>query len=101
MQPARSSASLKLTGRVSSTPQSRLELIKKTHPAPSVLPAPDWARTDLPKGADNAIAIVVAIQDIGRQRKELLERLRTALQSGKNTEALSLARELCGIGSCK
>lgn len=42
-------------------------------------------------------AIVKAIAEVGRQRNELLAKLREALQSGNNLLALDLARELCGL----
>jgi hypothetical protein len=42
-------------------------------------------------------AIVKAIAEVGRQRNELLAKLREALQSGNTLLALDLARELCGL----
>jgi hypothetical protein len=42
-------------------------------------------------------SIVDAILEVGRQRAAVLVRLRAALQSGKQEEALDLARELCGM----
>ena len=41
--------------------------------------------------------IVEAIQKAGHERKLLLAELRIALQSGRNDEALQLARRLCGL----
>jgi len=41
--------------------------------------------------------IVDAILEIGRQRNTLLSYLRIALESGKEREALNLARRLCGL----
>jgi hypothetical protein len=41
--------------------------------------------------------IVDAILEVGRQRNALLTKLRAALQSGENTQALNLARQLCGL----
>jgi hypothetical protein len=41
--------------------------------------------------------VVDAILEVGRQRNVLLVRLRSALQSGDNTQALNLARQLCGL----
>jgi hypothetical protein len=41
--------------------------------------------------------VVDAILEVGRQRNVLLVRLRAALQSGDNTQALNLARQLCGL----
>lgn len=43
--------------------------------------------------------IVDAILEVGRQRNSLLHQLRTALQSGRDDEALSVARQLCGMSS--
>ena len=41
--------------------------------------------------------IVDAVLEIGRQRNTLLTQLRAALQSGKDDDALILARRLCGL----
>jgi len=41
--------------------------------------------------------VVDAILEVSRQRKSLLDRLRAALQSGDDTVALELARQLCGL----
>ncbi|HUD57724.1 MAG TPA: hypothetical protein VMR02_21015 [Terracidiphilus sp.] len=41
--------------------------------------------------------IVDAIQKAGKERNALLQELRLALKTGKNAEALELARELCGL----
>ena len=41
--------------------------------------------------------IVDAILEVGRQRHALLGHLRSALQSGQNELALTVARQLCGI----
>jgi len=41
--------------------------------------------------------IVDTILEIGRQRNTLLSHLRIALESGKESEALNLARRLCGL----
>lgn len=41
--------------------------------------------------------IVDAILEIGRERSALLARLRIALESGQEREALMLSRRLCGI----
>ncbi len=41
--------------------------------------------------------IVEAIRKVSHERKLLLAELRLALQSGKNDEALQLARQLCGL----
>lgn len=41
--------------------------------------------------------IVDAILEVSRQRKLLLDELRSALQSGENDNALQLARKLCGL----
>lgn len=41
--------------------------------------------------------VVDAILEVSRQRKALLNQLRSALQSGNNAEALQLARQLCGL----
>jgi len=43
--------------------------------------------------------VVDAILKIGEERGLLLRKLRLALVSGKDDEALRLARELCGLGN--
>jgi hypothetical protein len=42
--------------------------------------------------------IVDAILEVSRQRKILLDQMRSALILGDDTEALRFARQLCGIG---
>ena len=41
--------------------------------------------------------VVDAIVEVSRQRKVLLNQLRSALQSGNDAEALRFARHLCGL----
>jgi hypothetical protein len=41
--------------------------------------------------------VVDAIQLVGKQRNALFLKLRTALDTGNDDEALNLARELCGL----
>ena len=41
--------------------------------------------------------LVDAILEVGNQRKALLSRLRSALRSGSDSEALGFARQLCGL----
>ena len=41
--------------------------------------------------------LVDAILEVGRQRNLLLAELRTALESGREREALNVARRLCGL----
>lgn len=50
--------------------------------------------SDLPVSLNG---VVDAILEVGRQRKALLDQLRSALQSGNDAEALRLARQLCGL----
>lgn len=38
-----------------------------------------------------------AAQEIAKRRTEMLDKMKVALESGKDLEALNLARELCGI----
>ena len=57
--------------------------------------------TDQSAVATSMPAIVDAIAEVGRQRSELLGKLREALQSGNNLLALDLARELCGLNNGK
>jgi hypothetical protein len=45
--------------------------------------------------------VVDAIREVGRQRKELLDQLRGALQSGNSEKALVLARQVCGLNDEK
>jgi hypothetical protein len=45
----------------------------------------------------NITGAVDAILEVGRQRKAVLEKLRAALQSGNDPQALHLARQLCGL----
>lgn len=41
--------------------------------------------------------LVDAILEVGRERKTLLDQLRSALKSGNDAEALRFARKLCGL----
>jgi conjugal transfer/entry exclusion protein len=41
--------------------------------------------------------VVDAILEVSRQRKPLLDQLRSVLQSGDDAKALQLARQLCGL----
>jgi len=41
--------------------------------------------------------VVDAILEVGRERNKLLAQLRAALESGKERDALNLARRLCGL----
>jgi hypothetical protein len=45
----------------------------------------------------NIAGAVDAILEVGRQRKAVLKKLRAALQSGNDPQALNLARQLCGL----
>ena len=45
----------------------------------------------------NTSGIVDAILEVGRQRVALLGQLRSALESGDDSKALNLARQLCGL----
>jgi hypothetical protein len=54
--------------------------------------APDRAHT----GA-SVSGVVNAILEVGHERSALLAKLRSALQSGDNTQALNLARQFCGL----
>jgi hypothetical protein len=47
--------------------------------------------------AETKTGVVDAILEVGRQRKAVLDQLRAALQSGDNSQALNLARQLCGL----
>jgi hypothetical protein len=47
--------------------------------------------------AMNAGGVINAIREVGRQRKVLLDKLRAALESGNDSGALELARQLCGL----
>jgi len=47
----------------------------------------------------NTSGIVDAILEVGRQRAALLEEMRSALESGDDSKALNLARQLCGLGN--
>lgn len=46
---------------------------------------------------DSLSGVVDAILEVGRQRKAILDHLRSALQSGATEEVLALARQLCGL----
>jgi hypothetical protein len=46
---------------------------------------------------DNLSGLVDAILEAGRQRKELLDQMRNALESGNLEKALICARRLCGL----
>ena len=41
--------------------------------------------------------LVDAAIEIADARREILQRMRTALEAGDNAEALKFARELCGL----
>jgi len=41
--------------------------------------------------------VVDAIREVGRQRKSLLDKARSALLSGDDAEALRYTRQLCGL----
>lgn len=41
--------------------------------------------------------VVDAVLEVGRQRKAVLDKMRAALQSGDDSGALKLARQLCGL----
>jgi hypothetical protein len=45
--------------------------------------------------------VVEAIREVGRQRKELLDQLRGALQSGNSEKALVLAHQVRGLSDEK
>jgi hypothetical protein len=47
----------------------------------------------------NLKGILDAALKIAAKRREILTRLRAALESGRNQEALALARQLCGLDS--
>jgi hypothetical protein len=49
-------------------------------------------------GPSNVSGVIDAILEVGQQRKALLVQLRAALQSGNDSGALELARQLCGLG---
>jgi hypothetical protein len=55
------------------------------------------SRTPEPSTALNMSGVIDAVLEVGRQRKALLAQLRAALQSGNDSGALELARQLCGI----
>jgi hypothetical protein len=82
--------------------ESELEPLLTSAEAATIPPAPD-SRLELPGDAQLVAApmvasgVVDAILEVSRQRMSLLNRLRSVLQSGNNTEALKLARQLCGI----
>jgi hypothetical protein len=42
-------------------------------------------------------ALMEAALEIAQERREDLAKLRAALESGNDTQALELARELCGV----
>jgi hypothetical protein len=48
-------------------------------------------------GSLNIMGAVDAILEVGRQRNIILNQMRAALQSGDDSRALNLARQLCGL----
>ena len=42
-------------------------------------------------------ALIEAALEIAQERREIMAKLRAALESGNDTRALELARELCGV----
>lgn len=46
---------------------------------------------------DSLAGIIEVILEVGAQRKSILVRMRAALESHQDVEALDLARELCGV----
>jgi hypothetical protein len=66
--------------------------------AESPVPAQRITQAD----GENALSGVVdAALEIARKRGETLARLRKALEQGNGTDALQLARELCGLNNEK
>jgi len=45
----------------------------------------------------SALGLVDAILEVSRQRKTILDQVRSALLSGNDVEALQFARKLCGL----
>jgi hypothetical protein len=45
----------------------------------------------------NVAGVIDSVLEVGRQRKVLLDKLRAALESGDDSGALELARQLCGL----
>jgi hypothetical protein len=45
----------------------------------------------------NMQGVIDAVLEVGSQRKAVLAQLRAALQSGNDSGALELARQLCGL----
>jgi hypothetical protein len=65
---------------------------------PSHISPPEPFVGDQAVGIPFAISGVVdAILEVSRQRKSLLDRMRSALQTGNDATALQLARQLCGL----
>jgi len=56
-------------------------------------------RADSPSNNLSVPGVVEAILEIGHQRVTLLAQMRAALESGRDNEALVLARRLCGLSS--
>jgi hypothetical protein len=63
------------------------QLVETDAPVPLELPATE---ADM----DSVVAAVLAV---GRERKAMLDRLRSALTTGQDEQALTLARELCNL----
>jgi hypothetical protein len=56
---------------------------------------------NIESNSSNMAGVVDAIREVGKQRKELLDQLRGALQSGNSEKALVLARQVCGLSDEK
>lgn len=54
-------------------------------------------RLEIAVGGKSIIGVVDAILKVSKERKAILDRLRTALESGDADQALELARQLCGL----
>ena len=66
--------------------------VKRRQPK-SEYPAP----RDPARAGASVSGVADVILEVGRQRHDLLVRLRAALQSGDSIQALDLARQLCGL----
>ena len=64
---------------------------------PPAKPVNPKASVDLAHSGHSISGIVDAILEVGHQRNGLLAQLRAALEAGREKEALTLARRLCGL----
>ena len=89
-----------MSDRAHSNPLQIVRLATYTKPANNMKPEKTETGFAVTPEQRNGLAVsgvVEAILEVGRQRKTILQRLRTALECGDTDNALKFARQLCGL----